>query len=593
MRNVKHYRHVLSDIQKDGINFCLSIQEVPFIRRDGTQTEERKLFKIGAWLHHRQQLFFENETLIGHQMALLKRRIVTRKGKVRLGGSSQDMICAAMLLNNTFESVEEWDERRVKKHYFPYIYPASHKFQSLKERKYNTLEKEEIFHIVYKSEIRARQEINIPFEEQRKINYSSALKKYSSLLRDKDNGIGIIKRYFHLWKGENCKLLEENIIPIDENLARFRILVVSKEKGDHITFENKKAYIRNQGVIRVVEDNPRFTNYKPPKVENFNVGDETQDAFYKVAMAEWLGEWLPKSREEILGVTLCQPEGLALIPIGVIYAKKTNKDWDIFYKNKEEIKQAIKKKELSRKVIKEKFSLLNLAHGINYQDQIENHEYICKIRSHCSFNLDILGAQVEGIDNLAIIEPSRVKSGKLLETLLTHVTIFDNRIYNLLPMSYEVDGGLVEGKYDELGKQLNIQVLPEIGKLFDARHRKEILQKTHFLVIHISFLETIWEYYWKGKPDRGRMSYNEAEVSKFFYQEIREFFIDQLHQAFPQNLIFVITSGRGRGDWIESLKDPQITFRPIETLINAIEDGLSYKDDYQIKHNLCNSLFGS
>ena len=58
--------------------------------------------------------------------------------------------------------------------------------------------------------------------------------------------------------------------------------------------------------------------------------------------------------------------------------------------------------------------------------------------------------------------------------------------------------------------------------------------------------------------------------------------------------MLVITSGRGRADWIHKVeKEPQITFRPIETLLSAIEDGVSMKDDYQIKHNLCNLLYGS
>ena len=61
----------------------------------------------------------------------------------------------------------------------------------------------------------------------------------------------------------------------------------------------------------------------------------------------------------------------------------------------------------------------------------------------------------------------------------------------------------------------------------------------------------------------------------------------------PENFLLVITSGRGRGEWVESVKHPQITFRPIEAILNAFEDGISLKDDYQIKHNLCNLLFGS
>ncbi|MEL6650228.1 MAG: hypothetical protein AAFQ87_05405, partial [Bacteroidota bacterium] len=112
------------------------------------------------------------------------------------------------------------------------------------------------------------------------------------------------------------------------------------------------------------------------------------------------------------------------------------------------------------------------------------------------------------------------------------------------------------------------------------------LQKRgHFIVMHLSFLETL------KKPDGKR--YRESEVQEFFQAEIKGWYEENVEADFPDNIILVIVSGRGRGDWFMATKNPQITFRPIEVILDAIEDGLSLKDDFQVKFNLCNVFFGS
>ena len=66
-----------------------------------------------------------------------------------------------------------------------------------------------------------------------------------------------------------------------------------------------------------------------------------------------------------------------------------------------------------------------------------------------------------------------------------------------------------------------------------------------------------------------------------------------LAKLFRKTLSWSLHQEGEGGDWLHDIENPQITFRPIEALINGVEDGVMMKDDYQIKHNLCNVLFGS
>ena len=93
------------------------------------------------------------------------------------------------------------------------------------------------------------------------------------------------------------------------------------------------------------------------------------------------------------------------------------------------------------------------------------------------------------VDNIALADPAQVKAAKLLETLSTQITIFDNRVYDIIPMTYERDGIIYPGKFDYLEKHLNIKVFPERGGLFGHLRRPRFLANTHFLIMHISFLE--------------------------------------------------------------------------------------------------------
>ena len=143
-------------------------------------------------------------------------------------------------------------------------------------------------------------------------------------------------------------------------------------------------------------------------------------------------------------------------------------------------------------------------------------------------------------------------------------------------------------RYGIFRDQLNIEAFRENHKAFkNEENRKRILGKSsHFIILHLSFLETIWK-------EGTQIPYKENEVELFFENEIENYYTRYYGSPIPPNVILVIVSGRGRGDWFTATEHPQITFRPIEAILNAIEDGLSLNDDFQVKYNLCNVLFGS
>jgi len=61
-----------------------------------------------------------------------------------------------------------------------------------------------------------------------------------------------------------------------------------------------------------------------------------------------------------------------------------------------------------------------------------------------------------------------------------------------------------------------------------------------------------------------------------------------------------VTTGRGRQTWQEFLKRDEykkyqrsIIFRPIESLVSAMEDSLMLNDDFDLKYRIVKVLFGS
>lgn len=663
LRNIKHYKWLLPQLRQEGVTLCISIQEVPFLKRmddnlelfqkDYTSitkynwTSEKPLYKIGAWLHHPQKLLnpvgaFVNEeyttegtdtksyakfhkkgSVIGSHTQQLRRRVVNEKGNPVLGGSSQDKVCASMLLNNNFQFIDAVDLNDVKRQYFPYVIAASEMYQPIENRRKEFTVEDDILHKAYNPEL-ACKTASERVKQYKKfvISYIEKIVKRKESLQeaglDKSHAWkaqGTIKKYFHVWKGEKAMLVDNNFNYKHENLSRFRVLAIQnyEQNGSRVPFREKGTLkdkkksaeydFRVMGLIRLVEAEKDWQG-----ILDKSKVDSTQ-VFFELAMKKWLSEWFETSKNR-KGVILFREADLLVKPVWGLYFDGESFE-TVPYDSLEEhdVYQELGIT-TDEGAIGISFDSLLGANSTHIQPLIIQHSassesknsIACRIRSHTSFFSYIFDGYQRGEDGKEYNHESFIDASKpvtldspikLIETVLTHITFFDSRIYERF---HALGGHANMMEPNNFWKQLRIQAYPEDPRLFrkkrNPKEDNEILSKHHhFIVIHLSFLEAIFrsELYKDGAEDGEKVQYKESEVLEFFQNEFEAF----VEGEFPPNIILVITSGRGRGDWFHGTEHPQITFRPIESLLSSIEDGLSLKDDFQIKYNLCNVLFGS
>lgn len=619
LRNIKHYRSRLEDIRKSGINLFLSFKKVGFIERNvGITSDEKKLIRIGTWLHHQQDLYIagsENnmESVIQKQTDQLKLRIIEKSGGVRLGGSSQDKVCASFLMNGSFDSIDAIYPYEAKKHYFPYVYSSSEEFISKEKRAAGTKPKETILHITYDQGMRDSNSL------KRKAKYQEAIQKYHSAYPPQTKPIGSIKKYFYTWIGEDFKIVTNQYHPANELLARNKIVAINefvkREGAAPLDFDLAKKELRKAGLVRIIEVDKALSDWEKEIFETDNASRkaEIKGQQFQYAMAQWLGEWLqkrdPKSEDssgngapKMISLLLkVDKNNMAMI----LLKKLQNQPWIVEYHGPTSIDDGR---------LPENIHTVRLQHGQNV-DTVKEGEV--RIRSHGALFTEIYRNQLESSDprraadisDIGNAKPEFVESEELLETILTRIVMFDNRAYERLPGSdqYAImkkkkfNRGDFQNYIDTesvLKDKLLVEAFPEKGRFFDPEILRHVLLNTHFLVIHLSYLETIWK-----KIDIPGETFREDQVVEFFEERIKRFYQQQFGQPLPSNFMLVITSGRGRSDWIDRLKEEseeneknyfdQITFRPIESIVGAIEDGRVINDDFQIKYNLCKMLYGS
>lgn len=168
---------------------------------------------------------------------------------------------------------------------------------------------------------------------------------------------------------------------------------------------------------------------------------------------------------------------------------------------------------------------------------------------------------------------------ELLETLYTQVCIWDNRIHKLFA-----------NIRTEKMKKLGCYAFTEDKEQWDSIKLADDIGffRYNFLVVHLSFIE-------KFIATTGR-KYTEDTINEFIDQEIL------MGRPRPHNFLIVITSGRGRNQWNETLNKMHksigqytsfVTFRPVEALLEAAEKSLIKMDDFELKYSLLKILFGS
>ena len=115
--------------------------------------------------------------------------------------------------------------------------------------------------------------------------------------------------------------------------------------------------------------------------------------------------------------------------------------------------------------------------------------------------------------------------------------------------------------------------------------------------MHLTYIESIL----RAKYGTEFME-DDSQIGYFLEKEIAPLISNQ-NGKLRENFVFVVTTGRGRKNWWERLKESsnssyqnykQFTiFRPVESIISVVENAINKEDDIELKYYLTKLLFGS
>jgi len=544
IRNVKHL-NITDDIKKEGLNFNIKIFPAKLIDQGQPSLgdHEHKLFKIEVYLNHDNMLFELKKKKEKSEIKRIKhileeeteKPVSIEGGSPRLGGNAQDKICAAMLLNNTFMSVE------------PYVKP------DITERDnyyYNTTKK--FFWIGFKD--------TLTNEELEKLNNYTrqADVGFEDVQNKLKNNKGKLLKYFHLWKGDFIYPVSSFENLHNENISRFKIIYINDDEiknQEQLLIELKK-----KGIIRILN-----------KID-FDEISQDINVFKNVINVTNIEELSNKI------IKMNELNSAEKYLIYLAWLKKfIDKEKIFFYKcsEKPEPKMIIsdyKYKSIgtcSRKSKKIYFRHSGDTYGIDPYKILDyrSHGWM-RDKIFCNDNF---GFYTDDKDNDIIYD---IVFDEFVEVLSTKICIIDKRVNNRIK-------NINKKKYSSL---LNLNIYGEFN-IENAKEKKEweelkeniLLSCYNFLIIHLSFIESL--------------GIREEKINNFFEDELKF-----NENNIPDKFNVIITTGRGRSRWIKFL-DPaykKITmFKPIESILDAVEHALTFKDDIQLKYNLSKLIYGS
>jgi hypothetical protein len=534
IRNVKHFKgDSLLKMQREGLELCISFQERP-VRVD--MQNEHSLYSVGIWLSEVTDLWTSNDQLILQTRFdnLSKAIMDADTFSPRLGGSSQDKLCASMLFNNHFSKVQNGDGYQQRDltsdtlrdaAFYPWIIPAS----SPHENMHADLEM-----------------------HPQQVTDSLTLSRYFPTQK------GYLKKFFHIWKAADIQQISEleDVDFVWDNLARFKfVILTAARKNQHPLFEK----IRAKGVMRIIQH----------EIDSKLSGEEAIYEAYQHWFRNWVGDTPMCIRlitdNAIIGQFVYQPEqaeSLQYIPVwNLAAAEKTD---NIATHD------------------------LHIAHGGD-----SNNLQLLRYRNHGIYANYF---RSELVPNQALSTKAKARMAEFFEVLATRICIFDSRVFHRV--------GNAERR-KTLAQQLLLHVYDESNQASKSDHndwlghwesQKEwIIQQSHFLVLHLSFIEKILITKYSDHPD-----YGDENLGLFIQQEIMPFAQDGQGQV-RDNFVLVITTGRGRTKWWTRLAEEEsyhqyrqfTNFRPVESIISAIEDAINRRDDIEVKYNLVKVMFGS
>jgi len=588
LRNIKHYfGDILKRAQKKSAGLSLNISIQPCSLDDNDNPE---LYRIGLWLGLESKLSQpdrddKNPYLVKRRFDMLWSDIIddaTRQPQ--LGGNSQDKVCAAMLFNNSFSSVQRGSFRNLALKpnavkldrdaiFYPWISPAvcfkasNTEFQipaaaanfSLTGNAEDFVERPH-----YQDEEKA-------FKEKIEAEY----KKYEAEQSAQGEQKGYLKKYLFLWKGEEIRTHQHPGALELDNLGRFKFVLATPDNAD--LWQNA----RENGVIRLIRHLPAEEN-------------QNERTMLVAAYKQWLHIWV---KEEKMAVSFTDADGAE---IGAFLLDKSAEEPLIFYTSPlgDEKSGSIQRRTSveSAKMVEQLVGQNEVECRLQCVHNIVNREAnMIRYRRHGILNREFVKSpKIE--ENLLLNFISSEKLLELFETTVTRICLFDNRLDN------RIDPNRFEFYRDKLRLFFRPESTPErngagawSGKWEDAATKAQV-GNCHFLVMHLSFIDRIVQEKYSGEK-----GFEEGNIGMFIEKEIVPIVGEnEAGTGLRENFILIVTTGRGRQNWKEFLTrekykkySKNVIFRPIESLISAMEDSLMLNDDFELKYRLTKVLFGS
>lgn len=545
IRNVKHFGgETLTEIQRKGLTLNISIHERPFDSQNAREGDPAQLLKFGVWLNHPVNI--TSELLVKRIDNLDSDIIRPDTAKPRLGGNFQDKICASMLMTNSFNRTQD-KSSLVGSIYYPWIKTAA---------------------CLIRDDLDKRLEFEVSYRRYHPLKGNEFEEIFSS-----EKGMGYLKKYFHVWKGADILSIDRantKANPADkENQARYRFL--------HLRNNSVEDYnqLKAEGIIRILD-----TPEKPENVEQ--------------AYHLWLSKWMKSvsgSKDLVVdffeGGKTNEDESNGN---GTLIGRLTYEKGHARFENMEHLKSIDKDRRLYPiyKAIPQRLQI-SIAHGSHLSKNPEKLNYRSDgelIRHFCA-GVPLKNAEMNNESEIF----------ELIETFATKICIFDHRVHNRMYVGEAssksseepLDAKKLEiqrKRLDIYRQHLRLDVRNETPEEWHTVQKQDFLG-LHFLIVHLSFMESL----------------KDAEDKEYNEERIIEFIDDQILRGAPassvkDNFVLVITTGRGREQWWETIKiNPEYarftTFRPIESILSTMEDAMQVADDFNLKFNLTKLLFGS
>lgn len=547
IRNVKHYfDESLEIMRKEGLILTLSIQK-SFLH---PEDEAPKLFKLGIWLDSPTQLKL-NHDIDGESDYLIQKRFLSLKGSIMkggnfsptLGGIHQDKICAAMLLNNYFTSVQRGSKEEElqlgdiaserDQLFYPWVVSAaasvSKPHQDLELNSQNTLSNNDHIRDI---------ETNVALEKLR--------------------GQGFFKKYFYLWEGADVyeiKSLEREHVGnwSWENVSRFRFVRILEK--DPKQKQRAKKYIRKERVFRILTEKQSST---PNKL--------------LASYEDWLDAWLNVGS---ISMKIAKKIPSNDIPELINYLEYNAKQKKIYYDRK-------------RVVPEGKRRVILVSHKPNSNDLDVIH-----YRNHGIFKQYFLDELLDD-DN-----ERKIRMAELLEAMETRICIFDNRARSRVS----------DERVLFYRTELNLVVHEEEKPVFEnekwhgvwADEIKDFIPDCNILVMHLTYIDNILDAKANTYSEEDQKKIKESKIGFFIEKEIIPNIGTEDADKVRENFLLFITTGRGRIKWWENLVNSNrysqyeefTSFRPVESIIEVMENALSRRDEFELKYNLVKILLGS